>query len=239
MLKKLLFFPLLAITLVSCSQNVNLGNVLGSVLNNAPLTEGEVTNGLKEALMVGITNGAKQASLTDGFYGNNLIRIPFPPEVQKVENTLRNVGLGSQVDKFVVALNRGAEKAASEAAPIFISAIKQMTITDAFNILRGEKDAATQYLIRTTSPQLIAAFSPHVQKALDATQATKYYGDIANAYNKIPFVSKISTDLQGYATQKAVDGLFKLVAQEEEKIREDPVARTTDILKRVFGSVTK
>ncbi len=237
MLKKLIVVPFLALALVSCGQNVNLGSVLGTVLNNAPLTEGEVANGLKEALVQGIANGAKQASAVDGYLGNSLIRIPFPPEVQKVESTLRNLGLGGEVDKFVTALNRGAETAAKEAVPIFVSAIKQLTITDAFNILRGEKDAATQFLKRVTTAQLTQAFAPHVQKALDATQATRYYSDIANTYNKVPFVTKINPDLQAYATQKAIDGLFILVAQEEEKIRENPMARTTDLLKRVFGSV--
>jgi hypothetical protein len=237
MCKKFFLIPLVAISLVSCGQNINLGNVLGTVLNNAPLTEGEVAGGLKEALIQGITNGANQASATDGYLGNALIRIAMPPEVQKVESTLRSIGLGGEVDKFVTALNRGAETAAKEAAPIFISAIKQLTITDAFNILRGEKDAATQFLKRVTTAQLTGAFAPHVQNALNATQATRYYTDIASTYNKVPFVTKINPDLQGYATQKAIDGLFILVAQEEAKIRENPMARTTDLLKRVFGSV--
>jgi hypothetical protein len=229
MLKKIIIIPFLAIALVSCGQNINLGNVLGTVLNNAPLTEGEVAGGLKEALIQGITKGATQASATDGYLGNALIRIAMPPEVQKVESTLRNIGLGGEVDKFVTALNRGAETAAKEAAPIFV--------TDAFNILRGEKDAATQFLQRVTTAQLTNAFAPHVQKALNATQATKYYTDIATTYNRVPFVTKINPDLQGYATQKAIDGLFILVAQEEAKIRENPLARTSDLLKRVFGSV--
>lgn len=239
MMKKILLLPLCFVVMVSCAQNINFGKVLDTVLSSAPLTEGEVANGLKEALTVGITNGANQASLLDGFYKNDLIRIPFPPEVQKVESTLRNIGLGGEVDKFVMALNRGAETAAKEAVPIFVGAIKQLTITDAFNILRGEKDAASQFLKRVTTQQLTSAFSPHVKKALDATQATKYYTDLASTYNKVPFVTKVNPDLQAYATQKAIDGLFILVAQEEAKIRENPGARTTELLKRVFGSLNK
>ena len=237
MIKKLLVVLFLSFGLYSCNQN--LSNVLGGILQDSPLTEGEVAAGLKEALVQGITNGAEQASQTNGYLGNPLIRIPFPPEVQKVENTLRSIGMDKEVDKFVTALNRGAESAAKQAVPIFVSAIKQLTITDAFNILKGEQDAATQFLKRVTSAQLTQAFSPHIQTALDATMATKYYSDLANTYNKIPLVTKVNPNLQEYATQKAIDGLFILVAQEEAKIRENPLARTTDLLKRVFGSLNK
>jgi hypothetical protein len=222
--------------LISCGQKLNFGKIVNSVLAGAPLTEAEVGEGLKEALSVGINLGADKASAIDGYFKNPKIRIPFPPEVQKVETTLRGIGLGGEVDKFILALNRGAENAAQQAKPIFISAIKQLTIRDALNILRGEKDAATQFLKRTTSTQLIQAFEPHMLKSLENTNATKYYSDLANVYNKLPFVSKINPDLKGYATQRAVDGLFLLVAEEEAKIRENPLARTSELLKRVFGS---
>jgi Protein of unknown function (DUF4197) len=225
----------LVVTLSSCGQKVNFGQVVNSVLSGSPLSEAEVGMGLKEALSVGINLGADKASTLDGFFKNPKIKIPFPPEVQKVESTLRNIGLGGEVDKFVLALNRGAEEAAKEAKPIFIQAIKQMTIQDAMAILRGERDAATMFLKRTTSSQLSQAFEPFVVKALDKTQATKYYSDIASTYNKVPFVSKINADLKGYATQRAIDGLFLLVAEEEAKIRENPLARSTELLKRVFG----
>ena len=236
MKKHLLLASIIFLGLTSCGQKINFGNVVNSVLSNAPLTEDEIGQGLKEALSVGINLGADKASTLDGYFKNPKIRIPFPPEVQKVETALRNIGLGSEVDKFVLALNRGAENAAVQAKPIFISAIKQLTIRDAINILRGEKDAATQFLRRTTSPQLIQAFEPFMVKSLENTQATKYYTDIANVYNKIPFTSKVNPDLKGYATQKAIDGLFILVADEEAKIRENPLARTSELLKRVFGS---
>ncbi|TXK28400.1 DUF4197 domain-containing protein [Pontibacter qinzhouensis] len=198
------------------------------------VTREEVASGLRQALEVGIRNGSGQASQEDGYYKNSLIRIPFPQDVQRVENTLRQVGLGNEVDKFILTLNRGAEDAAKSAVPIFVSAIKQMTIQDAWAILKGEKDAATQYLIRTTSPQVRDAFLPIVQKSLEKTNATRYYTDIVTQYNKIPLVQKVNPDLDQYATQKAMDGLFLLIAQEEANIRENPVARTTDLLRRVF-----
>jgi hypothetical protein len=225
------------LVLTACGQKINLGKVLNSVMTNAPLSENEIGMGLKEALTVGVNLGADKASAVDGYFNNPRIKIPFPPEVQKVESTLRSIGLGGEVDKFVLALNRGAEQAAIQAKPIFISAIKQLTLTDVMNILKGDKDAATQFLKRTTSTQLIAAFEPYMVKSLENTQATKYYTDIANVYNKVPFTQKINPDLKGYATQKAIDGLFLLVADEEAKIRENPLARTSDLLKRVFGSI--
>ncbi len=200
------------------------------------LTNTEAANGLKEALVQGISKGADQASKTDGFYLNRLIRIPFPPDAQRVANTLRSIGLGSQVDKFELSLNRGAEDAAKSAKPIFLSAIKSLTFSDVWNILTGEKNAATQYLQRTTTPQLTTAFKPIIQQSLDKVGATRYYTDLSTRYNRIPLVTPVQTDLNQYATGKAIDGLFTLVAQEEANIRENPVARTTELLKRVFGS---
>ncbi|GAA4304883.1 DUF4197 domain-containing protein [Nibribacter koreensis] len=201
-----------------------------------PLTQNEVAMGLREALSQGITKGANQAAQTDGYYKNSLIRIPFPQDVQRVEKTLRSIGLGSEVDKFVMTLNRGAEDAAKSAVPIFISAIKQLTFSDVWNILRGEKDAATQFLKRTTTSQLTTAFRPVIKNSLDKVNATRYYADLVNRYNQIPLVQKANPDLEAYATQKAIDGLFTLVAQEEANIRENPIARTTELLRRVFGS---
>ena len=222
----------------SCAQKINLGQMAEKVLNSTGSpTTAEIASGLKEALQVGINKGADQVSKTDGYFSNPRIKIPFPEDVQKVETALRKIGLGGEVDKFVLALNRGAEEAAKEAKPIFISAITQMTISDAIGILKGEQDAATNYLKRTTSQQLIAAFMPVVEKALDKTQASKYYTDLANTYNKIPLTQKVNPDLKGYATQKAIDGLFLMIADEEAKIRKDPLARTSALLKKVFGSI--
>ncbi|RNI29675.1 DUF4197 domain-containing protein [Rufibacter immobilis] len=213
-----------------------LGGVMQQTGQTGTLTQSEVASGLKQALSQGVTKGANEASQTDGFYKNSLIRIPFPPDVQRVESTLRSLGLGNEVDKFILSLNRGAEDAAKSAAPIFLNAIKQLTIADAWNILRGEKDAATQFLKRTTTSQLTATFSPIMKQSLDKVSATKYYSELVTRYNKIPLVKKVNPDLESYATQKAIDGLFTLVAQEEANIRENPVARTTELLRRVFGS---
>jgi hypothetical protein len=202
----------------------------------APLTRSEVVAGLKDSLARGISKGALQAAAENGYYGDPRLRIPFPPEFEKVEKTLREAGLGSQVDRFVRQLNRGAEKAAARARPIFIKAITSMTIGDAFEILNGPADAATQYLRRTTGEQLRAEFRPIVRDKLEETSATRYYGDIVNRYNKLPFVNKVDPDLEVYATDRAIDGLFLLIADEEANIRANPRARTTELLRRVFGS---
>jgi len=237
-MKKILFLNIFILGACTTAQiNQTLGDVnktLGS--SPAPLTTTEVAQGLKEALIKGISIGSDLASQTDGYFKNPVIKIPFPPEVKKVEDKLRQVGLGNEVDKFVMTLNRGAEDAAKEAKPIFIEAIRSMTIQDAWAILRGEPDAATQYLKRTTSGLLKEKFKPVIQNSLNKVNATKYYDDIVTRYNQIPFVQKVNPDLDDYATDKAIDGLFVMIAKEEKNIREDPMARTTEILKRVFGS---
>ena len=199
------------------------------------LSNAEAASGLKEALLQGIGKGADRASQPDGFYLIRLIRIPFPPGAQRVATTLRSIGLGSQVDKFELSLNRGAEDAARSAKPIFVAAIKSLTFSDVWNILTGQQDAATQFLKRTTSTQLVTAFAPIMQKSLDQVGATRYYTQMASSYNQLPLVQKVQPDLNQYATGKAVDGPFTLIAQKEANIRENPVARTTELLRRVFG----
>jgi hypothetical protein len=224
-------------TLIGCS-SAQLNQVLsdaGKMATEKPLTTAEVGEGLKEALVNGISKGADLVSQLDGYYQNPEIKIPFPPDVKKVEERLRQIGLGSEVDKFVMTLNRGAEEAAKEAKPIFISAIRQMTIEDAWAILKGEPDAATQYLKKTTSAQLKQKFSPVIQASLDKVNATRYYSDLVNKYNSIPMVQKVNPDLNEYATELAMQGLFTMIAKEEKNIRENPVARTTELLRRVFG----
>jgi hypothetical protein len=219
--------------------NQTLSDANKMIGGDKPLTTAEVGEGLKEALIKGISNGSDLASQVDGYFKNPIIKIPFPPDVKKVEDRLRQIGLGGEVDKFVMTLNRGAEDAAKEAKPIFIAAIKQMTINDAWAILKGEPDAATQYLKRTTSSELKNKFMPVIQNSLDKVNATKYYGDIVNKYNSIPLVQKVNPDLNDYATDMAIQGLFTMIANEEKNIRQDPVARTTELLKRVFGSQQK
>lgn len=237
-MKKIILLSLVlgACTTAQINQALTEANkALGTPTQSLTPTTEEVGGGLKEALINGISKGSDLVSVTDGYFKNAEIKIPFPPDVKKVEDKLRQLGFGNKVDDFVMTLNRGAEEAAKEAKPIFINAIKQMTIQDAWALLKGNPDAATQYLKRTTTPQLREKFSPVVQVALDKVSATKYYSDVINTYNKIPFVDKVNPDLNAYATDKAIEGLFVMVAKEEKNIRENPVARTTDLLKKVFG----
>jgi hypothetical protein len=236
-MRKLLILSVFILAACTSAQiNQTIGDVNKSLGSSQPVTTAEVAEGLKEALIKGISNGSDLASQVDGYFKNPQIKIPFPPEVKKVEDRLRQIGLGNEVDKFVMTLNRGAEDAAKEAKPIFITAIKSMTIQDAWSILRGEQDAATQYLKRTTSSLLKEKFKPVIQNSLNKVNATKYYGDIVNRYNQIPLVQKVNPDLDEYATDKAIEGLFIMIAKEEKNIRENPVARTTELLKRVFGA---
>jgi hypothetical protein len=204
--------------------------------DDQPLTTGDVVAGLKEALVKGAEYSTASASKTDGYLKNVEIKIPFPPEIEKIETTLRNVGLNKPVDDFIMSINRAAEQAANEAKPLFVNAIMSMTIDDAWGILKGDNHAATAYLQRTTSSQLEVKFAPIIDKALNTVNATKYYEDMSTQYNRIPFVTKVETDLTKYVTQRAIDGLFMLVAKEEEKIRKDPLARTTELLQRVFSA---
>lgn len=221
--------------LMACSA-AQLNQAISDIGNGTtPLTASEVAQGLKEALVKGASVGADNLAQVDGYFQNPKVKIPFPPDLQKVEERLRQIGLGAEVDKFVLTLNRGAEKAAQEAKPIFVSAIRSMTIEDAWNILKGEDDAATQYLKRTTSAQLTEKFKPVIQQALNQVNATKYYSDLVNAYNKIPLVQKVNPDLNAYATDLAIQGLFVMIAKEEKNIRENPAARTTELLQKVFG----
>jgi len=215
-------------------------DTMQQVLNNASsgsggLTSAEIASGLKEALTVGAQNSSNKLSAIDGFFANAAIKILMPPEAQKVESTLRDLGLGSLVDKAVLSMNRAAEDAAKSAAPIFINAIKQMTITDAIGILKGGNNAATNYFKEKTTAALTQAFKPTISSALSKVNATKYWSDVFSTYNK--FASKpVNTDLSSYVTGKAIDGIFYQVGQEEQNIRQNPAARVTDLLKKVFGS---
>jgi hypothetical protein len=200
------------------------------------LTENEIIQGLKEALTKGSGNASANLNKQDGYNLNPKIRIPFPEDAQKVAKTLRDIGYGKKVDEFELTLNRSAEQAAKEAAPIFKSAITNMSFKDAKGILTGSDSAATAYLRNTTYDSLYAKFTPPVKKALDNTSATSKWTEIATIYNKLPTTRhKVETDLVGYTTHKALKGLFVKVAEEELAIRKDPMAQTTDILKKVFG----
>ncbi|GAA4433273.1 DUF4197 domain-containing protein [Ravibacter arvi] len=234
-----LIFLFLFVPFISHAQlGKKLGGLLGGENSEAKgggLSEKEIISGLKEALAQGIKKGATQASSPDGFLKNEVIKLLLPPELQRAESTLRKMGLGPEVDKFIVSLNRAAEGAAKESVPIFANAVTSMSITDALSILNGADTAATSYLKQKTNTQLYKAFSPVVKNTLDKNHVSRYYTDLANAYNKVPLVKKINPDLIQYATQKTMDGLFHLVGEEEKKIRKDPVARVTQTLKKVFG----
>ena len=200
------------------------------------ISENEAGQGIKEALSQGVTNAVLNLNKTDGFFGSEVYKMFLPPDAKKVETTLRKIGMGAQVDKAILSINRGAEDAVAFAKPIFIDAIKEMTLTDALNIVRGNKDAATQYFKQKTSEKLVAAFTPSVKSSLDKVDATKHYTDIVTTYNKLPTTfNKVNPDLTSYVVGKAVEALFDQVAKEEANIRANPLARTSDILKKVFG----
>ncbi len=209
-----------------------------SILNSTSsgnLSNGEVVQGLKEALRVGTDSATFHLALLNGFYGDDMIRIVMPTEAKKVEKTLRDVGLGKTVDKAILSMNRAAEDATKYVGDIFLNSIKQMTIRDALGILKGDDFAATDYLKRTTSAQLTTAFKPVISHSLDYVNATKYWKDVFTAYNRFSS-NPVNTDLTDYVTQKTLDGLFYHIGLREQEIRKNPVARVTDILKKVFGN---
>src|SRR5262245_28897218 len=216
---------------------IRLGDLFRRKISSSGISEAEAGKGVKAALAQGVTKAVLNLHRTDGFFGSDLYKMLLPPDARRAEAALRGVGLGGQVDKAILAINRGAEDAVGEAAPIFTGAIKEMTVTDALGIIRGNKDSATQYFRRKTSDDLIAAFAPPVRLALDRTQATRYYADIANGYNRLPLsFERVDPDLTSYVVGKAVDALFDQIAREEANIRANPVARTTEILRKVFGT---
>jgi hypothetical protein len=237
MKKILLFIPFLFLIFSGCD---TLSQVAQTTVNQSanPSTL-EIGNGLKQALEIGTTKSSDQLSSVDGFFANAAVKILFPPEAQKVERTLRSIGLSKLADNVILSLNRAAEDAAGKAKPIFVNAIKQMTLQDVTNILLGSQDAATQYFKRATTLQLAESFKPVVQASLNKVGATKYYGDAAAAYNKVPFASKVNPDISDYVTQKAISGLFVEIAQEELNIRQNLSARTTPLLQKVFSFYDK
>ena len=230
----LLLIAILGIQQIDAQFLKNAKKLINS--KNNGLTEKDAADGIKEALVNGTGESVKQVSVLNGYWGNPEIKIPFPTEAKEMESKLRTIGMGKKVDEFNESMNRAAEKAASEAKPIFLTAIKEMTVRDAVNIVKGTDNAATMYLKNNTSPQLIDKFQPIIKTSLDNVNATRYWSDLITIYNKIPMVKKMNPDLPQYVTQKAIDGLFIMIAKEELKIRKDPVARTSELLKKVFGN---
>ncbi|MDF9797742.1 hypothetical protein OKW21_003005 [Catalinimonas alkaloidigena] len=241
----LMLLPLM--TFSACDVLTGILNDYGS--GTGGLSNTEITQGLKEALKEGARFASDNASQDNGYLNNPIvdIRILLPPELRKAEKNIRKVPLigDKLVDDLVEAMNEGAEKAAEEAAPIFVNAITSMTVTDAVNILKGQDDAATQYLKRTTSNQLATKFEPIIEDALEDVGATRIYNTLKTGikkYNDTPFVNKLDVnvkelpEIEAYATEKALDGLFRLVAVEEKKIRDNPFDYSQQIIRRVFGS---
>lgn len=238
-MKKILF-PIASISLIlsvatSCDALQQSMKILDdsftieSITNNA-----YIANGLKEALNQGVNNRVNNLAATNGFYNNQLVRIGLPTELQKIESALRSVGLGNLADEGIKALNKTAEQAVKEAIPVFTSTIKQMTIADATTILFGDKNAATQYLQRTTTQQLYTKFHPIINNSFTKVGADKIWNNIITQYNQLPLKNKINPDLTDYVTNEALKGVFKMIELEEKNIRENVSARSTEILRNVF-----
>jgi len=248
MKKLLIVFGLtsFSVAAVYAQQSSSSKSSVGGLLNNVKkavggggsgsLSSEDIVSGLKEALTLGAQKSTDKLSAVDGFFKDAAVKILLPEQAQKVEKTLRNLGMGKLVDDAILSVNRAAEDAAKSATPIFVNAVKKMTIQDGLGILRGPDTAATSYLKKTTTTDLTAAFKPVIDTSLKKTDATKYWKDVFETYNKLPTtIKKVDTDLSSYVTQRAMDGIFYYVAQEEIKIRKDPAAQVTDILKKVFG----
>lgn len=197
-------------------------------------SEDEAAAALRQALSQGATLGAEAVHKTDGYFKNLKIKIPLPADAQQAETKMRNIGLGANVDEALLNINRAAEQAGAAAKDVFIQAIQGMTVKDAISIIKGASDAGTQFLKQNASNGLYTQFKPIIEDALQQVGATKHYAALATQYNRIPGGTKINPDLADYTTQKAIAGLFILIAEEELKIRNNPAARSTELLKKVF-----
>ncbi|MCX6194983.1 MAG: DUF4197 domain-containing protein [Cytophagales bacterium] len=234
----------LLILLTLCSINAKAQSFQGLLKKATEIASGatktglssdEIANGLKEALRIGVEKGCTNLAKPAGFFKNAALKILMPPEAAKVESTLRSVGLNQYADDFILCMNRAAEDACITAAPIFVNAIKQMTISDGLNILRGDESAATTYLRSKTTAELKSSFNPIIKTSLDKVNATKYWEKAITAYNAIPFSNKkINPDLSAYVTEKAMEGIYIEIAKQEKDIRANPMARTSELLKKVF-----
>jgi len=220
--------------MTACSPG-QLQNVVKDAMGSVPLTNGQIANGLKEALEIGIGKGATKLSALNGYF-ESPYKILLPPEARQITDRLQKIPGFKQVENEIVKrLNRGAEEAAKKAKPIFVNAIKSMSIADASKVLMGGQDAATTFLKNATFTDLTNSFNPVIQESLDKVQARKYWADAVTAYNKIPFVTKANPNLEEYVTGEALKGLFSMVEKEEANIRTNAAARTSDLLKKVFA----
>ncbi len=232
---KILFTLLISSAFLLSSCDV-ISQLPGGVGAGTGVTQTEAAAGVKEALAQGLAKAVLQLNTTDGFFGDAFYKVLMPPDAKKVENTLRSIGFGSLVDKAVLSINRGAEDAVGYAKPIFVDAIKSMTLSDAIGLVKNGDTSATHFFRVKTTQALIAAFTPVIKSSLERVDATKYYGDVITKYNKLPTTFKqVNPDLTNFVTLRATEALFDLVAKEEKNIRTNFAARTTDILKKVFG----
>ena len=226
-----------------CAQTLQAQNI-GSLLKMATsiveqsqtgLSSGDIANGLKEALQKGAQKGTAKLSSPGGFLENAALKIIMPPEAQKIESTLRKLGFNQLMDDMIVSMNRAAEDACKTAIPIFTNAIKEMTITDGINILKGTDTSATAYLRTKTNTALAQSFSPIIKTSLDKVNATQYWEKIITTYNKVPLIGKkMNPDLVAYVTDKSLSGIYTEIASQEKEIRINPAARTTELLRKVF-----
>lgn len=234
MLKKIGIITLLAVIFTSCDTLTNLPQIPTTV------TQAEAAQAIREALDQGTGRGIGVLNKPDGFFGNEAYKLFLPPDARKIESTLRQVGFSSLADKTILQINRAAEDAAGHARPIFLNAIQEMTIADAINIVKGPRDAATQYFREKTTDKLITAFLPVIKSSLEQFEATRYYEDLISTYNNFPTtLNKVNPDLPAYVAERAVAALFDQIEKEEVSIRNNPAARTTEILKKVFGWANK
>ena len=233
---KTLFSIFLAFTFMSCAELQQAANQFPQINSAGGL---DIGAGLKEALNNGISKQVSKLTALDGFYKNEAVKILMPEELQKVDKALRKIGLSSLADEGVKMLNRAAEDATKEATPIFVNAVKQMTFTDAKNILMGNESAATAYLQNTTTTPLYAKFNPVIKNSFAKVGADKVWSNIITKYNNIPFVKKVNSDLTDYTTNKALEGVFKMIAVEEKSIRTNINSRSSDLLKKVFAMQDK
>jgi hypothetical protein len=233
-MKRIFVVALIATLLSGCDALKTLPQMGG--MGSGTVTETEAGQGIKEALNQGLVKAVLHFNKEDGFFKDALYKILLPPDAKKIENTLRDIGFGKMVDKAILQINRGAEDAAGYAKPIFVDAIKSMTLNDAIGLVRNGDTSATHFFRVKTTDKLMAAFLPVVKASLDKVDATKYYGDIVTKYNNFPTtIKKINPDLPNFVTNKVTAALFDLVAVEEKNIRTNIAARTTDILRKVFG----
>ncbi|MDF4202344.1 DUF4197 domain-containing protein [Maribacter sp. SA7] len=222
------------LVIVSCAELQQVVNQLPTSTESV-LSNETIANGLKEALDLGIEKQVSKLTATDGFYKNELVKILLPEDLQKVDKTLRDIGLGSLADEGLKVLNRAAEDAVSEATPIFVNAVKEMSFADAKNILLGSNDAATTYLETKTNTELYSKFNPVISESFKKVGADKIWSSIITKYNSIPLTNNVNPDLTDYVTEEALSGVYKMIAVEEEEIRTKYSSRTTDVLKKVFA----